>query len=217
MGPAEERGTNPAGRLLASRARATGVSDERVLEALREVRREEYVPERYALRCSRDEPIPIGEGQTTSQPSLVARMVEALQPKATDVVLDVGTGLGYQAAVLARIVEFVYSLEVLPALAAEAAERLAAAGVGNVEVICRDGALGLPEHAPYDGMVVGAATADVPSPLVGQLRVGRRIVLPIRQAGWETLRCYVRLREGLQLAETIAQVRFVPLVRPDER
>ncbi len=155
----------------------------RVMAALAKVPREAFVPDELALRAYDNAPLPIGHGQTISQPYIVAVMSDMLEPLPGDVVLEVGTGCGYQAAVLAELAARVYSIEVVAELGASAARRLARLGYGNVEVRVGDGALGWPEHAPFDGIIVTAAAPAVPEALVAQLKPGRRLVLPLGEAG----------------------------------
>jgi protein-L-isoaspartate(D-aspartate) O-methyltransferase len=189
---------------------ARGVRDERVLDALRSVPRHRFVPEALAYAAYDDGPLPIGHGQTISQPYIVAVMTELLAPGPDDVVLDVGTGSGYQAAVLGRLAKRVYSVEIVPELAAEARERLAALGYANVEVITGDGWAGLPERAPFDGILVAAAPPEVPPALLDQLGEGARLVIPVGR-DQQDLRVYERTPRGLE-QRTIFGVRFVPLI-----
>jgi protein-L-isoaspartate(D-aspartate) O-methyltransferase len=191
-----------------------GVRDERVLAALREVPRHRFVPEDLAHAAYEDGPLPIGHGQTISQPYIVAVMTELLAPGADDVVLEVGTGSGYQAAVLSRLAARVYSIEIVPQLAQSARERLEALGYTNVEVITGDGWAGLPAEAPFDGILVAAAPPEVPQALLDQLAVGARLVIPVGQ--WEQdLRVYERTPDGID-QRTLFGVRFVPLVHGSE-
>ncbi len=201
-------------RMVQHQIEARGVRDERVLAALRAVPRHRFVPEALEHEAYEDGPLPIGHGQTISQPYIVAVMTELLAPGPEDVVLDIGTGSGYQAAVLARLVKRVYSIEIVPELASTARERLAALGYANVEVITGDGWAGLPAHAPFDGILVAAAPPEVPGALLDQLAVGARLVIPVGQ--WEQdLRVFERTREGID-ERTVFGVRFVPLVHGKE-
>jgi protein-L-isoaspartate(D-aspartate) O-methyltransferase len=193
---------------------ARGVQDARVLTALRAVPRHLFVPEDLRHAAYDDGPLPIGHGQTISQPYIVAVMTELLAPAPGDVVLDVGTGSGYQAAVLGALVKRVYSIEIVPELAHSARERLAALGYANVEVIQGDGWKGLPEHAPFDGILVAAAPPEVPQALLDQLGVGARLVIPVGR--WDQdLRVYERTEHGID-QRTVFGVRFVPLVHGEE-
>jgi protein-L-isoaspartate(D-aspartate) O-methyltransferase len=193
-------------------ARGAGVRDDRVLEALAAVRREAYVPEGFEAAAAADRPIPIGGGQVTTQPSLVATMVEALELRGGDRVLEVGTGLGYQAAILARLAREVWTLERRPELAEVARANLAAEGVGNVHVAVGDGSCGLPDHAPYDAIVVAAAHPHVPPPLVRQLAVGGRLVQPIGPSGAEDVTLFRRTADRrLVRVRSVTRAYFVPL------
>lgn len=203
-----------AGEVLARQAAGAGVVDPRVLSAVRTVPRWRFVPARFAAQAFLDEPFPIGCGQTTSQPSLVARMVEALALAGTDRVLEIGTGLGYEAALMASLVRSVDTIELVPELAAEARRRLAAAGVPNVEVHRGDGHRGLPELAPFDAIVAAATTSVIPPAFCEQLAEGRRLVLPVRDAWSESVRVYERRDSALHLAGQLGAVRFVPFVTP---
>jgi protein-L-isoaspartate(D-aspartate) O-methyltransferase len=185
-----------------------------VLEVLREVPRHRFVPEYLSGSAYDDGPLPIGHGQTISQPYIVAVMTELLAPEPSDVVLDVGTGSGYQAAVLGKLVKQVHSIEIVPALAEEARARLAALGYANVEVLVGDGWKGLPAHAPYDGILVAAAPPEVPQALLDQLAPGARLVIPVGESD-QDLRVYERTPRGIE-ERTIFGVRFVPLVRDRE-
>jgi protein-L-isoaspartate(D-aspartate) O-methyltransferase len=200
--------------MVRTQIEARGVRDARVLEAMRTVPRHRFVPESFAGAAYDDGPLPIGHGQTISQPYIVAVMTEELAPGPDDVVLDVGTGSGYQAAVLAKLVKRVYSIEIVPELAAEAKARLAALGYANVEVITGDGWAGLPAQAPFDGILVAAAPPEVPQALLDQLREDARLVIPV--GAWQQdLRVYRRTADGFA-QKTLFGVRFVPLVRDPE-
>jgi protein-L-isoaspartate(D-aspartate) O-methyltransferase len=188
-----------------------GVADERVLEAVRSVPRDVFVPPELAAEAWDNVPLPIGCGQTISQPLVVARMCELLDLRGTEKVLDVGTGSGYHAALLARLAAHVYSIEVHPELSERAAERLAAAGVENVTLVVGDGSRGLPEHAPYDAINVAAAAGGaVPPALADQLADGGRLVVPVED-GEQRLVLLRRTGSGLDRT-ALERVRFVPLV-----
>jgi protein-L-isoaspartate(D-aspartate) O-methyltransferase len=196
---------------------ARGIKSERVLEAMRRVPRHEFVPEHLRPRAYDDAPLPIGQGQTISQPYIVAYMTEAIDPQPGQRVLEVGTGSGYQAAVLAELVGEVYSVELLPALADEAKARLARLGYNNVKVKSGDGYLGWPEAAPFDAVVVTCGAKHVPEPLFEQLKPGGKMVIPVGAAGDEqSLRLIVKGPRGERQDRELLPVRFVPLRRADE-
>lgn len=190
-----------------------GIRDREVLRAMREVPREEFVLPELVAHAYDDCPLPIDEGQTISQPYIVAYMTEALALSPADRVLEIGTGCGYAAAVLSRIVATVYSVERLPGLAASARERLANLGFSNVVVHAGDGTLGWPEHAPYDAIVVTAAAPRLPSPLLAQLAVGGRLVIPVGATSLhQDLVRVRRVSEKDYRHEDLCGVRFVPLI-----
>src|SRR5688572_9662241 len=166
-------------RMVAQQLVARGIHDERVLAAMRKVPRHRFVPGGEAGQAYQDRPLAIGYGQTISQPYVVAFMTEALRLDGSERVLEVGTGSGYQAAILAELAREVWSIEIVEPLAAEAAGRLAALGHRNVQVEAGDGYLGWPEHAPFDAILVAAAPDHVPQPLVEQLALGGRMILPV--------------------------------------
>jgi protein-L-isoaspartate(D-aspartate) O-methyltransferase len=196
---------------LVAAALETGVRNARVLEALAAVPRARYLPLGYASVANRDAPVPIGGGQVTTQPSLVAAMVEALALIGGERVLEVGTGLGYQAAVLGRLAREVWSVERRSELAAAAAANLAAEGVENVHVIVGDGSEGVGAGAPYDAIVVAAAHPLVPPPLAAQLAEGGRLVQPIGPSGAEDVTLF-RHRGGVLVRERVVTgASFVPL------
>jgi len=190
---------------------ARGVQDARVLEAMRSVPRHEFVPPEHRDRAYADSPLPIAEGQTISQPYVVAAMTEALGLQGGERVLEIGTGSGYQAAVLAELVPEVWSIELLEPLARAAQARLARLGIRNVHVRSGDGYLGWPELAPFDAIIVTAAPEEVPPALVEQLAVSGRMVLPVGPSGGQELLRIVREEDGLR-RESLFPVRFVPMV-----
>lgn len=195
--------------MVATQIAARGARDPLTLAALRRVPRHLFVPEASAAHAYEDHPIPIGHGQTISQPYVVAFMTEALSLRGGESVLEVGTGCGYQAAVLAEIAATVHSIEIVAPLAHEAAERLKRLGYGNVSVRAGDGYQGWPEAAPFDAIVVTAAAPHVPQPLVQQLRDGGRLIVPVGEAFQELV---LVTRHGNRFDERrVLPVRFVPM------
>ncbi len=191
--------------------RARDVSDPDVLRAMRTVPRHQFVPADLRTVAYEDHPLPIGYGQTISQPYIVAWMTELLDLKPGEKVLEIGTGSGYQAAVLAEIGGLeVYSIEIVPELAASAAERLAALGYGQVKVKQGDGYYGWPEYAPFDAILITAAPDHLPAPLAEQLKEGGRLVIPIGPpGGYQSLWKFINEKEGLK-AYNLGGVIFVP-------
>lgn len=184
-----------------------------MLEALGEVPREEFVPDSYRPYAYLDRPIPLPHEQVTTQPSLVARMVEALSLQGEEAVLEIGTGYGYQTALLARLARFVWSVERWPDLAAAARASLDRLGIGNVDIQVGDGTRGLPQHAPYQAILVSAAFPRVPPPLEEQLAAGGRLVQPIGQGGNERVVLFHRPPRGgaLQPVRVLTGAHFVRL------
>jgi protein-L-isoaspartate(D-aspartate) O-methyltransferase len=198
---------------LAAEARNAGVSDPRVLQALADVPRRRFLPRGLEHLADIDAPVPIACGQTTSQPSLIALMVEALGLDPEAHVLEIGTGLGYQAAILSRLAAQVWSIEWWPALARQAQENLRGFGAHNVTVVVGDGRDGLPDQGPYDGIVVAARADEVPTTLMAQLSPRGRLVLPVGPPGAE--QCVVVMRgasDEPRLTRSMGPVRFVPLL-----
>jgi len=199
-------------RMVAEQIVARGVRNPRVLAAMRAIARHRFVPADLVDAACDDSPLPIGEGQTISQPYIVAYMSEQLEVAPHHRVLEIGTGSGYQAAVLASLAREVYSVEIVPELAERARATLAALGVGNVHVLTGDGYRGWPEHAPFDRVMVTAAPPELPGALVDQLAVGGRLIAPVgEQDQW--IRILVKLPDRIVEERTIP-VRFVPMVRP---
>jgi len=202
-------------RMVSEQIEARGVRDTRVLATMRKVPRHLFVPPDEQAYAYGDSPLPIGHQQTISQPYVVAFMTEALELKPRDRALEIGTGSGYQAAVLAELVREVYTIEIIEPLAKEAEARLRRLGYSNVHVRVGDGYGGWPEAAPFDAIILTAAPDHVPQPLVEQLRLGGRLVLPVGR--WE--QDLVRIRrtgEGLT-QETLLPVRFVPMTGEAEK
>jgi protein-L-isoaspartate(D-aspartate) O-methyltransferase len=197
--------------MVEQQLRARGIRDERVLEAMARVPRHEFVPTEHRAEAYEDHPIAIGEGQTISQPFVVAAMLESLALRPEDVALEVGTGSGYQTAVLAELVRHVYSIERIATLAERAAAVLERLGYSNVTVVQGDGSQGLPEAAPFDAIVVSAAAPRVPAPLMDQLRDGGRLVIPVGSGFAQQLQL-VRKIGGESSTMYLDGVRFVPLI-----
>jgi protein-L-isoaspartate(D-aspartate) O-methyltransferase len=197
--------------MVAQQIRARGVENPKVLAAMGRVPRHEFVPSVLHGLAYADRPLPIGHGQTISQPFIVAFMTEALRPAPTDRVLEIGTGSGYQAAVLAELVAQVYTIEIVPPLGEQARADLARLKYGNVHVRVGDGYEGWPEHAPFDAIIVTCSPEQVPQPLVDQLRDGGRMVIPVgTQAGGQDL-YLLEKRGGKVVRQAILPVRFVPM------
>jgi protein-L-isoaspartate(D-aspartate) O-methyltransferase len=198
-------------RMVASQIEARDVRDADVLRAMRTVPRHEFVLEQYLSRAYTDQPLPINHGQTISQPYIVAVMSELLEIKAGDRVLEIGTGSGYQAAVLAEMDVVVYTVEIIPELADEARERLDRLGYTEIQTLTADGYFGWEEHAPFDAIIVTAAPDHLPQPLGNQLAEGGRLVIPIGPVGaFQTLWLFEKIDGELQ-ASNMGGVRFVPL------
>jgi protein-L-isoaspartate(D-aspartate) O-methyltransferase len=188
------------------------IRNRRVLDAMAAVPRHEFVPKALWKFAYSDEPLPIGYGQTISQPFIVAFMTEQLDPKPTDRVLEIGTGSGYQAAVLSRLVAEVYTIEIIEPLAKRAEADLKRLGYNNVKVLAGDGYQGWPEHAPFDAIIVTCAPDHIPQPLVGQLRDGGRMIIPVGPSDNQQL--YLLQKLGTKVEQqAILPVRFVPMKR----
>ena len=191
-----------------------GFTDRAVLDAIGKVPRHRFVPKEWQSRAYADGPLPIGHGQTISQPYIVAEMTQALQLTKDDRVLEIGTGSGYQAAVLAEIAGAVYSIEIIESLGREAARALSAAGYRNVHTRIGDGYAGWPEQAPFDAIMVTAAAPEVPQPLIDQLKPGGRLVIPVgAQGGAQELYVIEKDARGTVTRRKALDVRFVPLTR----
>jgi len=186
--------------------------DDRILQALRDVERHLFVPERLWPEAYANHPLPIGHGQTISQPYIVALMTDLIDPDKNDTVLEVGTGSGYQAAILATLVERVYSIEIIEPLARQAKDRLARHGYDNVVTRVGDGYFGWQEHAPFDAIVVTAAASHVPPPLIEQLKPGGRMIIPVGgRFAVQYLLLLEKAASGEVVTRQITAVRFVPL------
>jgi protein-L-isoaspartate(D-aspartate) O-methyltransferase len=199
--------------MVATQIAGRGVADARVLDAMRQVPRHRFVPDDLTSQAYADHPLPIGHGQTISQPYIVALMTEALQVQPGDRILEIGTGSGYQAAVLAALDAQTYTIEIIPELAAQAAARLQALGYANVQVRQADGYFGWEEEAPFDAIIVTAAPDHLPQPLANQLAEGGRLIVPIGpQGSYQTLWQFEKVQGELQ-ATNLGDVSFVPFTR----
>ena len=197
---------------LIARLREQGIANPQVLERIRSVPRHVFVDEALASRAYEDTALPLGHGQTISQPYIVALMTELVEPDEDDVVLEVGTGSGYQAAVLAELVDHVYSIEIIEALATSAGARLQRLGYDNVTTRLGEGYYGWEEHAPFDAIIVTAAASHVPPPLIEQLKPGGRMVIPVgAQFMTQLLLLLEKGEDGEVVTRQIGAVRFVPL------
>ncbi len=198
-------------RMITEDIQRRGIDDRRVLQAMLKVERHLFVPESYRPMAYADRPLPIGEGQTISQPYIVALMTYHLHLTPEDRVLEIGTGSGYQAAVLAELAKEVYSLEIIEQLARTAQERLQALGYKNVWVKYGDGFYGWPEHAPYDAIMITCATPTIPERLVGQLKEGGRMIVPLGNEPFIQSLTLITKREGKIERQPLEDVVFVPM------
>jgi protein-L-isoaspartate(D-aspartate) O-methyltransferase len=196
-------------KMVETQIKARGVKDPRVLSALRKVERNRFVPEEYLNSAYSDQPLPIGEGQTISQPYIVALMTELLELKGDEKVLEIGTGSGYQAAILAELAKEVYSIEIIESLASLADKRLRQLGYQNIHVKAGDGYLGWPEVAPFDAIIITAAPDHIPKPLIEQLKEGGRMVVPVGTYTQE-LKKIVKRSGKIETTDVIPVV-FVPM------
>ncbi|MCX7816665.1 MAG: protein-L-isoaspartate(D-aspartate) O-methyltransferase [Syntrophales bacterium] len=191
-----------------------GIKDKATIQAMRKVPRHVFVPATWINSAYDDHPLPIGYGQTISQPYIVAYMTEIIKPKPTDRILEIGTGSGYQAAVLAEIVKEVFTVEIIPALGKQAEERLKKLGYRNIEVKIGDGFYGWPEKSPFDAIVVTAACEYIPPPLIQQLKRGGRMVIPVGSPFFvQTLILVEKDAHDQIYTKNLMPVRFVPLTR----
>ena len=197
--------------MLTQQLMKRGIRDERVLQAMRDIPRHLFVPARHRPMAYEDMPLPIGHEQTISQPLMVAMMTEALRLHGRERVLEIGTGSGYQAAILSRLAAVIFSIERIVELAAQARATVAILGILNVHVLVGDGSLGLPEHGPYDAIVVTAAAPKVPPALIEQLTLAGRLVIPVGDRHEQTLVRLTATSSGPQI-EHLGGCRFVPLI-----
>jgi protein-L-isoaspartate(D-aspartate) O-methyltransferase len=201
-------------QMVERQLRGRDISDVRVLAAMGKVPRHRFVSAGLASHAYADSPLPIEEGQTISQPYIVALMTQLLELRGPEQVLEVGTGSGYQAAILGELTQQVYTIEIRPGLAASAAARLRGMGYPNVEVRAGDGYLGWPERAPFDAIIVTAGATRIPDPLIAQLKEGGRIVIPVGEAFGSQELLLGRKHGGKLTTRVVGPVRFVPLVEP---
>ncbi len=200
-------------KMVRQQLAARGIKDKATLDAMRKVERHKLVPDDMVKYAYEDSPLPIGNNQTISQPYIVALTTEQIRPEPGMKVLDVGTGSGYQAAVLAEIVDEVYSIEIVEELAYRAKANLAEMGYDNIHVKAGDGYHGWEEHAPFDAIVVAAAPASIPQPLLDQLKEGGRLVIPVGKSGDQHLRLVEKTKDGKIKERNLLPVRFVPFTR----
>jgi protein-L-isoaspartate(D-aspartate) O-methyltransferase len=198
-------------RMVSRQIEERGVTNQKVLTVLRTVERHKFVPPEYRSQAYDDCPLPIGQGQTISQPYIVALMTEMLDPDSTKKILEIGTGSGYQAAVLAMLCDTVYTIEINKVLGSRAAKLLAELGYTNITVKTGDGYKGWQEHAPFDGIIVTCAPTHVPQPLKEQLKEGGRMVIPVGEAGAQELFLFVKANGELRQKEVVP-VLFVPMI-----
>ena len=200
-------------QMVESQIKSRGVNNVQVLDAMKAVPRHQFVPERYRSAAYQDRPLPIGEGQTISQPYIVGYMTAAIKPDASDKVLEIGTGSGYQAAVLAEIVDEVYTLEIVPELGERSKKLLKSLGYKNVHAKVADGYHGWSEHAPFDAIVVTAAAEEIPKPLIDQLADPGRMVIPVGPQFDVQYLVLVTKKKGKVKMQNLFAVRFVPFTR----
>ncbi len=203
-------------KMVERHIKGRGISDKAVLKAMRTVKRHLFVPQALAAEAYNDHPLPIGHDQTISQPYIVAYMTEVLEPKPQMKVLEIGTGSGYQAAVLAEIVKEVYTIEIVPEHGRAAAERLKKLGYDNVHVKVGDGYKGWKEHAPYDAIIVTAGAEAVPPPLLEQLKEGGSMVIPVGPQNQTQSLQLIEKKKGKAVTKDLLPVVFVPFTREKE-
>jgi len=200
------------GDLIEFELKPSGITDDAVLAAMRKVKRHKFLPETLRDRAYGNYPLPIGENQTISQPYIVALMTQALQISKTDRVLEIGTGSGYQAAILAELAEIVYSIERLDTLSSRARTNLYSQGYNNIYLISGDGTLGLPEYAPFDKIIVTAAAPKTAETLLSQLKNGGKMVVPVGNRSIQDLKLIEKALNGRIYRKSLGGCRFVPLI-----
>jgi protein-L-isoaspartate(D-aspartate) O-methyltransferase len=196
--------------MVQEQLRGRDIEDQKVLQAMLQVPRHRFVPQLYQQLAYQDRALPIAEGQTISQPYIVALMTQLAEIRAEDKVLEIGTGSGYQAAVLAELAQEVYSMEIIPELARQSRETLQDLGYDNVRVKQGDGFQGWPEKAPFQAILVTCAPPEIPDPLLEQLAPGGRLVIPVGER-WQELKLVSKSRDGSLQQQTVTSVRFVPM------
>ncbi|NLE35298.1 MAG: protein-L-isoaspartate(D-aspartate) O-methyltransferase [Bacteroidales bacterium] len=212
----DSRFTRARNRMVTTQIEARGISDPGTLRAMRTVPRHLFVPPSYSSEAYSDRPLPIGYNQTISQPFIVAYMTQLVRPARGKIALEIGTGSGYQAAVLAEIVDTVYTIEIVGELARESAARLKVLGYRNIVTKYGDGYLGWPEHAPFDIIIVTAAADHIPQPLREQMAEGGRLVMPVGNPAYVQELVVLSKRKGRITEQRLEPVRFVPLRRLKE-
>jgi len=209
--PESEEFSSQISDMIQTQLRRRGITDAAVLAAMESVPRHEFVPREFREKSYDDVPLPIGDGQTISQPYIVAAMTAALHTRPSDRVLEIGTGCGYQAAILSRLAREVFGVERRPELALSASARLERLGYANVYVHCGDGTLGMPDLAPFDAILVAAAAPTIPQPLLAQLAEGGRMIVPVGDAEHQELQLIEKRGKSIRTT-TLEGCRFVPLV-----
>ena len=197
-------------RMVRTQIAARGIRDPRILEAMRQIPRESFVDERYRREAYADHPLPIGDGQTVTQPYVAALMTELLDIQPSDRVLEIGTGSGYESAILSRLASRVYSIEILPEIARKAEEKLRSLHCENIEFRVGDGYRGWPEAAPFDAIIVTAAPRKIPEPLLQQLAPSGRMVIPVGDF-YQELKVFAKAADGTVSEKSVLPVRFVPM------
>lgn len=188
-----------------------GIHDGRILEVFRSVPRHVFVPQMYRYAAYEDRPLPIGDGQTISQPYIVALMTQLMNIQPQERILEIGTGSGYQAAILSRLASHVYSIERFNSLAKQAENNLTESGFTNVTIFNRDGSLGLEEYSPYDGVLITAGAPSIPQPLIDQLKPGGKLVIPVGSRTSQMLKRLIKQADGSTEIDDLIPVVFVPL------
>ena len=209
-GESQDRFTEAREEMVRAQIEARGIKDKRVLKVMRTVPRHKFVLPLYQRAAYSDRPLPIGYGQTISQPYIVALMTEALRLKGDEKVLEIGTGSGYQAAILAELAKEVYTIEIIPGLTKRAEKTLKKLGYENIKVKCGDGYLGWPEYAPFNAIIVTCAPDHIPQPLIDQLAEKGRMIVPVGKYPWQVLKL-IQKKKGQIISTDITNVLFVPM------